>query len=119
MDEKGDDALGMDDAPEEENEGQETSGHDVQKPGQEETISERPEMEEKAANIPISYPVENARHNYTVGNGNPQGFKLVASMADKPVRRTSLKEKLEAFKAQAAGVGKPEIGKAKGKEETL
>ena len=32
MDEKGDDALGMDDAPEEENEGQETSGHDVQKP---------------------------------------------------------------------------------------
>ena len=34
MDEKGDDALGMDDAPEEENEGQETSGHDraVDKP---------------------------------------------------------------------------------------
>jgi uncharacterized membrane-anchored protein YhcB (DUF1043 family) len=30
MDEKGDDALGMDDAPEEKNEGQETSGHDVQ-----------------------------------------------------------------------------------------
>ena len=25
----------MDDAPEEENEGQETSGHDIQKPGQE------------------------------------------------------------------------------------
>ena len=34
MDEKGGDALGMDDAPEEENEGQETSGHDraVDKP---------------------------------------------------------------------------------------
>ena len=32
MDEKGDDAIGMDDAPEEENGGQETSGHDVQKP---------------------------------------------------------------------------------------
>ncbi|WP_275443780.1 hypothetical protein [Petralouisia muris] len=30
MDEKGDDALGMDDAPEEKNGGQETSGHDVQ-----------------------------------------------------------------------------------------
>ncbi len=30
MDEKGDDALGMDDGPEEENGGQETSGHDVQ-----------------------------------------------------------------------------------------
>ena len=61
MDEKGDDALGMDDAPEEENEGQETSGHDVQKPGQEEPISERPEMEEKAANIPIPYPVEKCK----------------------------------------------------------
>ena len=36
MDEKGDDALGMDDTPEEENEGQETSGHNVQKLGQEE-----------------------------------------------------------------------------------
>ena len=44
---------------------------------------------------------------------------LAAAMADKPVQRASLKEKLEAFKVQAAGVGKPEIGKAKGKEETL
>ncbi|GFI08078.1 hypothetical protein IMSAGC007_00522 [Lachnospiraceae bacterium] len=121
MDEKGDDALGMDDAPEEENEGQETSGHDVQKPGQEETISERPEMEEKAANIPIPYPVENARHDYTVENGNPQGFKLAASMADKPVRRTSLKEKLEAFKVKAAGgdADKTIPKKAKEKAETL
>ncbi len=42
----------------------------------------------------------------------------MASMADKPVQRTSLKEKLEAFKVQAA-TGKPEIGKAKRKEETL
>ena len=116
MDEKGDDALGMDDAPEEENEGQETSGHDVQKPGQEEPISERPEMEEKAANIPIPYPVENARHNYTVENGNPQGVKLVASMADKPVQRASLKEKLEAFKVKAAGSERKENLKEKGKE---
>ena len=44
---------------------------------------------------------------------------LAAAMADKPVQRASLKEKLEAFKVQAAGVGKPEIGKEKGKEETL
>ena len=29
------------------------------------------------------------------------------------------KEKLEAFKVRAAGTGKPEIGKEKGKEETL
>ena len=121
MDEKGDDALGMDDAPEEENEGQETSGHDVQKPGQEESISERTEMEEKAANTPIPYPVENARHDYTVENGNPQGFKLAASMADKPVRRTSLKEKLEAFKVKAAGedADKTIPKKAKEKAETL
>lgn len=52
-------------------------------------------------------------------NGNPQGLKLTAVMTDKPVRRTSLKEKLEAFKVRAAGAGKLEIGKAKGKEETL
>ena len=42
MDEKGDDALGMDDAPEEENEGQETSGHDVQKLGQEDKFTDKP-----------------------------------------------------------------------------
>ena len=45
-------------APEEENEEQETSGHDVQKPGQTEKTSERPETGEKAANAPIPYPVE-------------------------------------------------------------
>ena len=72
MDEKGDDALGMDDAPEEENESRETSGHDVQKLGQEEKSS-------------------------------PQGLKPAAAMADKPVQRASLKEKLEAFKVKAAG----------------
>lgn len=83
---------------------------------QEEPISERPEMEEKAANIPIPYPVENARHNYTVENGNPQGVKLVASMADKPVQRASLKEKLEAFKVKAAGSERKENLKEKGKE---
>ena len=40
-------------------------------------------------------------------------------MADKPAQRTSLKEKLEAFKVRAAGAGKQEVAKAKGKEETL
>ena len=73
-------------------------------------------MEEKAANTPIPYPVENARHDYTVENVNPQGLKLVASMADKPVRRTSLKEKLEAFKVKAAGSERKENLKEKGKE---
>ena len=76
-------------------------------------------MEEKAANIPIPYPVENARHNYTVENGNPQGVKLVASMADKPVQRASLKEKLEAFKVKAAGAEKQENHKGKEKGEIL
>ena len=91
MDEKGDDALGIDDAPEEEN----------------------------AADAPKPYPVENARHNYAVDNDNPQGLKLAAAMADKPVQRASLKEKLEAFKEKAAGAEKPENQKEKGKEVTM
>ena len=115
MDEKGDDALGMDDAPEEENEGQETSGHNVQKLGQE----ENPETEESVADAPTPYPVENARHNYAVDNGNPQGLKLTAGMADKPVQRASLKEKLEAFKVKAAGTEKQENRKEKGKEVAM
>ena len=125
MDEKGDDALGMDDVSEEENEGQETSGHNVNhsalqndlKLGQE----ENPETEESVADAPTPYPVENARHNYAVDNGNPQGLKLTAGMADKPVQRTSLKEKLEAFKVKAAGgdAEKAMPKKAKEKTETL
>ena len=124
MDEKGDDALGMDDVPEEENEGQETSGHDVNhsalqndlKPEQEENISERLETGEKAANAPILYPVENARHDYTVGNG---GLRVAAAMADKPVQRASLKEKLEAFKVKVMGAERQENHKEKGKQEIL
>ena len=38
MDEKGDDAPGMDDVPEEENEGQETSGHDARSQGRRKTF---------------------------------------------------------------------------------
>ena len=113
MDEKGDDALGMDDAPEEENGGQETSGHDVQKSAQEEKTSERPETGERAANVPIPYPVENARHDYTMGSG---GLRAAAAMADKPVQRASLKEKLAAYKAQVSGA---DTDKAKRKKETL
>ena len=124
MDEKGDDALGMDDAPEEENEGQETSGHDVQKLGKNDLKpwqEEKPETRESVADAPTPYPVENARHNYAVDNGNPQGLKLTAGMADKPVQRTSLKEKLEAFKVKAAGgdAEKAMPKKAKEKTETL
>ena len=113
MDEKGDEAVGMDDAPEEENGGQETSGHDVQKSAQTEKTSERPETGERAANTPIPYPVENARHDYTIGSG---GLKAAAAMADKPAQRASLKEKLAAYKAQVSGA---DTDKAKRKKETL
>lgn len=41
MDEKGDEALGMEDEPEEENENREASGQDVQKSGQEKTFLKR------------------------------------------------------------------------------
>ena len=96
MDEKGDDALGMDDTTdidnvgEEENESRETSGHDVQKSGQEEKSS-------------------------------TNGLKPAAAMADKPVQRASLKEKLEAFKVIAAGgdAEKAMPKKEKEKAETL
>ncbi len=96
-----------------------TSGHDVQKSGQEEEASIKPETGESAVDVPIPYPVENARHNYAVDNGKPQGAKLAAAMADKPAQRTSLREKLEAFKAKVAGVEKQENYKRKGKEEIL
>ncbi len=121
MDEKGDDAIGMDDAPEEENGGKETSGHDVQKSGQEEKISDKAETGEKAADGQALYPVQIADNNYTAGSGSPQGLKPAAAMADKPVQRASLREKLEAFKVRAAGgdAEKAMPKKAKDKAETL
>ncbi len=51
--------------------------------------------------------------------GRAQGMEVAAAMADKPVQRASLKEKLEAFKAQAAGADRADAEKAKRKEETL
>ena len=95
---------------------QDTSGHDVQKSAQEEKTSERPETGERAANAPIPYPVENARHDYTMGSG---GLRAAAAMADKPAQRASLKEKLAAYKAQVSGADRADTGKAKRKEETL
>ena len=52
-------------------------------------------------------------------NGNPQGLKHAAAMADKPVQRVSLKEKLEAFRVKAAGAEKQENRREKGKEVTM
>jgi len=54
-----------------------------------------------------------------VDNGKPQGAKLAAAMADKPVQRASLKEKLAAYKAQVSGADRADTDKAKRKEETL
>ena len=107
MDEKGDDALGLDDEPGEE------SG------GQEEEHSEKAETEENAADAPIPYPIENAGWVPMAGGGRPPGMKAAAAMCDKPVQKMSLKEKLEAFKAQAAGTDREDTGKTKRKEETL
>ena len=45
--------------------------------------------------------------------------KLAAAMADKPVQRTSLREKLETFKAKVSGTEKQEKHKEKGKEVTM
>ena len=91
MDEKGDEALGMDDTTdidnvgEEENESRETSGHDVN---------------------------HSAKQN-DLKSGQEEKF------SDKPVQRASLKEKLEAFKVKAAGAEKQENHKEKGKEVTM
>ena len=100
MDEKGDDALGMDDAPEED-------------------TAEKAETEENAADAPIPYPAGNTVRQSVPVNSRAQGLKMAAGMADKPVQRESLKEKLEAFKEKAAGIGRTDIGKTKGKEVTM
>ncbi len=105
MDEKGDDAIGMDDTPEEETGVQ---GEDT---------SQKPAAVENAAKIPC--PIENAGWAPMTGGGRPPGMKVAAAMCDKPVQKMSLKEKLEAFKAQAAGTDRADTEKAKRKEETL
>lgn len=51
---------------------------------------EKPEAGESVEDEPTPYPAENARHDYTVDNGNPQGLKLTVGIADKPVQKESL-----------------------------
>ncbi len=84
---------------------------------EEETITG--EKGEKAADEPVLYPVQIAGQSDTVGSGSLRGLKPAVGMADKPAQKASLKEKLEAYKAQVAGTGKQGIEKAKGKEEML
>lgn len=56
------------------------------------------------------------REVYTMGHG---GLRVAAVMADKPAQRASLREKLKAFKVNAAGKEKQENHKEKGKEVTM
>ena len=116
MDEKGDEALGMDDEPGEESESRETSGQAVQKSGQEESV---PETEKKSNAVTMPYSGKAAGQGIAAGSGGFPTRKIAAAMADQPVQRMSLREKLEAFKMQAAGAGRTDMEKAKGKEETL
>ena len=62
--------------------------------------------------------VENSGHNYAADNGSSHELKLEAGNTDKPAK-ASLKEKLEAYKAQVAGMGKTGMDKIKGKEEVI
>lgn len=105
MEVSGQNAIGMDDTPEEEN------GE------QEEDTSQKPTAVENTAKIP--YPIENAGWVPMTGGGRPPGMKVAAAMCDKPVQKMSLKEKLEVFKAQAAGADRADAEKVKRKEETL
>lgn len=52
------------------------------------------------------------------GNSNPHELKQVAGTTEKPAK-ASLKEKLEAYKAQVAGMGNTGTDKTKGKEAVI
>ena len=62
--------------------------------------------------------VENAGHNHAAENDSSHGLNLAAGNTDKPAK-ASLKEKLEAYKAQVAGMGNTGKDKTKGKEEVI
>lgn len=52
------------------------------------------ERKKKTDDVTIAYPAK---------TGSLQAVKLASGMADKPIHRASLKEKLGAFKVKAAG----------------
>ncbi len=114
MDEKGNEAVSLEDGSEEDGGEPEALGKQTEPDGTH--GGGKPEQEEQAADEPMRYPVENARHNPMVDRGNPRGFKLAASMADRPAERPSLKERLERFKAQAAEMDGLSAHRVKGKE---
>ncbi len=90
MDEKGNEALGMDD-----------------------------ETEEKSDSVTMPHSKEATGQGLIAVGGGLQGRKIAAAMADQPAQRMSLREKLETFKVQAAGAGRTGMEKAKGKEKIL
>ena len=98
MDEKGDDAIVMEDDD-----------------GPEQKVTAE-QYEEAVADEPKVYPIENARHNYEAENSNPQNYQM-AAMANKPAAKMSLKEKLENMKAQIGKNDKPDATKDKGKDD--
>lgn len=76
------------------------------------------QRKEQAEDMPQPVTIENAGHKHAAENNSPHGLKLVAGNAEKPVR-ISLKEKLEAYKAQVAGAGNIGTDKTKGKEAVI
>ena len=94
MDEKGEDGIGMED--------------------------DKSELgTEQVADARKTYPIENARHNYAVENGNPQGMRFTAAMADKSAQRVSLKERLAEMQVRAAGGNMEKSLQQKSKEHRL
>ncbi len=89
-----------------------TLGYDDQKAEQSEAdaLEHDNQRQEQAA--------ENAGHNHVAGNSNPHELKQVAGTTEKPAK-ASLKEKLEAYKAQVAGMGNTGTDKTKGKEAVI
>ena len=97
MDEKGDDAIGMDD-----------EAAEPEKP--QETVKTVDNREEVVADMPIKQS--------NLEKAAPEGERR---LADRPTERTSLQEKLAAMKARVSGTpaGRDAVDKAKGKDQIL
>ena len=97
MDEKGDDAIGMDD-----------EAAEPEKP--QEDVKKVDNREEVVADMPIKQS--------NLEKAAPEGERR---LADRPAERTSLQEKLAAMKARVSGTpaGRDAVDKAKGKDQIL
>ena len=97
MDEKGDDAIGMDD-----------EATEPEKP--QEDVKKVDNREEVVADMPIKQS--------NLEKAAPEGERR---LADRPIERTSLQERLAAMKARVSGTpaGRDAVDKAKGKDQIL